>query len=253
MAITRLPIPGGDDGHWGTILNEFLSKAHEDDGSIKPSVLQDAVANITIGPSGPQGPIGIQGATGPAGATGPVGSTGATGVQGVQGFQGASGAAGPTGPQGIQGIQGATGSTGATGPAGATGPVGSTGAMGSAGVTGATGPAGATGPQGVQGTQGATGATGPVGATGATGTSVNIIGQLSSPANLPVSGNNGDAYLIQDLYHSEALSCHLFGTCVIPVSQYRQFHRHFAIYPHHKHGLAGQSETLDNLSHRRCY
>lgn len=30
----RLPIPGSDDGEWGTILNNFLSVAHADDGSI---------------------------------------------------------------------------------------------------------------------------------------------------------------------------------------------------------------------------
>ncbi len=33
----RLPIPGSDDGEWGTILNNFLSVAHDDDGSISDS------------------------------------------------------------------------------------------------------------------------------------------------------------------------------------------------------------------------
>ncbi|MCL5407344.1 MAG: hypothetical protein M1429_02520 [Patescibacteria group bacterium] len=31
----RLPIPGGDDGNWGNILNEFLNTAHNDDGTLK--------------------------------------------------------------------------------------------------------------------------------------------------------------------------------------------------------------------------
>lgn len=33
---TRLPIPGSDDGQWGTILNDFLGRAHDGDGSLKP-------------------------------------------------------------------------------------------------------------------------------------------------------------------------------------------------------------------------
>ena len=31
----RLPIPGSDSGTWGEILNEYLSAAHDSDGSIK--------------------------------------------------------------------------------------------------------------------------------------------------------------------------------------------------------------------------
>ncbi|MDB5688107.1 MAG: hypothetical protein JWR77_2696, partial [Rhizorhabdus sp.] len=31
----RLPQPGSDDGTWGNILNEFLSVAHNGDGSLK--------------------------------------------------------------------------------------------------------------------------------------------------------------------------------------------------------------------------
>src|SRR6185436_1521772 len=33
--MTRLPIPGSDDGSWGDILNDFLSQAHNTDGSLK--------------------------------------------------------------------------------------------------------------------------------------------------------------------------------------------------------------------------
>lgn len=31
----RLPSPGGDDGSWGTVLNDFLSVAHNTDGTLK--------------------------------------------------------------------------------------------------------------------------------------------------------------------------------------------------------------------------
>lgn len=31
----RLPIPGGDDGNWGDILNEFLNVGHNSDGTLK--------------------------------------------------------------------------------------------------------------------------------------------------------------------------------------------------------------------------
>ena len=31
--MARLPTPGGDDGNWGTILNEFLEAEHKADGT----------------------------------------------------------------------------------------------------------------------------------------------------------------------------------------------------------------------------
>lgn len=34
--MTRLPQPGGDDGTWGDVLNDFLDQAHNTDGSLKP-------------------------------------------------------------------------------------------------------------------------------------------------------------------------------------------------------------------------
>lgn len=33
--MSRLPVPGSDDGSWGDILNDFLSSAHNDDGTLK--------------------------------------------------------------------------------------------------------------------------------------------------------------------------------------------------------------------------
>ncbi len=40
--MARLPIPGGDDDTWGTILNEYLTQAHNTDGSLKPAAVQSA-------------------------------------------------------------------------------------------------------------------------------------------------------------------------------------------------------------------
>lgn len=31
----RLPLPGGDDGNWGSILNDYLSQTHKTDGTLK--------------------------------------------------------------------------------------------------------------------------------------------------------------------------------------------------------------------------
>ena len=108
--MARLPTPGGDDGTWGDVLNDFLGVAHNSDGSLKSS---------------------LQGATGPAGTMGSQGATGSAG---------ATGATGPSGSAGTAGATGATGSAGTAGATGATGPTGSAGATGSTGPTGATGP-----------------------------------------------------------------------------------------------------------------
>jgi hypothetical protein len=63
MATQRLPIPGGDNGNWGTILNDFLEVSLNSDGTLKSSA---------VGATGPQGSTGSSGATGPQGATGSV-------------------------------------------------------------------------------------------------------------------------------------------------------------------------------------
>jgi len=125
------------------------------------------------GPTGPQGAIGAQGPTGPTGLTGPTGPSG-----------------GPPGP---------TGPTGNTGPTGPTGPQGPTGIQGPTGLTGATGPTGLTGPTGAAST--VPGPTGPTGPTGPVGAGLNILGTLSGPSGLPISGSPGDGYIINgDLY-----------------------------------------------------
>lgn len=37
--MARLPVVGSDDGTWGTVLNDYLSVAHNTDGSLKSSAL----------------------------------------------------------------------------------------------------------------------------------------------------------------------------------------------------------------------
>lgn len=44
--MTRLPIPGQDDGTWGDILNQFLSQSLNSDGTLKTSAV-DAAAPVT--------------------------------------------------------------------------------------------------------------------------------------------------------------------------------------------------------------
>jgi hypothetical protein len=39
----RLPVPGGDDGDWGTILNDFLDVAHNSDGTLNSTAVIDAL------------------------------------------------------------------------------------------------------------------------------------------------------------------------------------------------------------------
>lgn len=47
--MARLPIPGGDDGHWGGILNDFLSQVHNPDGTLKnQTVAGSQLVNSTV-------------------------------------------------------------------------------------------------------------------------------------------------------------------------------------------------------------
>lgn len=139
--MSRLPTPGSDAGTWGQILNEYLSTAHNTDGTLKDNVvgaaqLQDNAVNASIIADGTITEANLDTAVttklnsvaGQQGATGPTGATGATGPQGTPGATGPAGAtgaastvAGPQGATGPQGTQGPTGPTGATGPQGAAG------------------------------------------------------------------------------------------------------------------------------------
>lgn len=223
----RLPYPGGDDGNWGSILNDYLSQAHNTDGSLKPasvstaSIQNDSIAeskldqdvrdklNTIAGQQGATGPTGATGATGPTGATGASGAMGASGASGAQGIAGPTGATGPSGTPGLQGATGATGAastvpgpTGATGPSGpqgepgpaatvgATGPSGATGPTGVAGASGAPGEVGASGATGVAGAQGPSGPTGPIGPQGSTG-ATGVTGASGTPGEAGATGSQG--------------------------------------------------------------
>ena len=45
--MARLPIPGSDDGTWGTLLNDYLSVSHENDGTLKSGISADKIVNGT--------------------------------------------------------------------------------------------------------------------------------------------------------------------------------------------------------------
>src|SRR5690606_21976169 len=50
MANTRLPRPGGDRGNWGDVLNAFLKRAHNEDGTLKDTgVLAEKYKKPTSG------------------------------------------------------------------------------------------------------------------------------------------------------------------------------------------------------------
>lgn len=46
--MARLPVPGADDGTWGTVLNEFLDLRHNNDGTLKPAALRDISGLVNI-------------------------------------------------------------------------------------------------------------------------------------------------------------------------------------------------------------
>jgi len=46
--MARLPVPGADDGNWGSLLNEFLEVRHNNDGTLHPTTLEDISGVINI-------------------------------------------------------------------------------------------------------------------------------------------------------------------------------------------------------------
>lgn len=115
--MSRLPTPGSDSGQWGAILNDYLSQAHNNDGTLKQdsvgaSQIQDAAITAAKLASGAiiesvlDPSIVTKLNSGTVGATGP---TGAQGIQGIQGIQGVAGATGATGPAGVTTISGISG------------------------------------------------------------------------------------------------------------------------------------------------
>lgn len=59
--MTRLPIPGSDDGTWGNTLNSFLEIAHNDNGSLRTSAVDTAGAEMTSRKNQPNGYAGLDG------------------------------------------------------------------------------------------------------------------------------------------------------------------------------------------------
>ncbi len=45
--MSRLPTPGGDNGTWGTILNDYLEVSHDSAGALKASAVTSAGAEVT--------------------------------------------------------------------------------------------------------------------------------------------------------------------------------------------------------------
>lgn len=60
--MARLPTPGGDNGDWGRILNDFLKESHNGDGTLKAAA---------VNASGGQGPAGTPGSKTYTGASAP--------------------------------------------------------------------------------------------------------------------------------------------------------------------------------------
>lgn len=47
--MARLPVPGSDKGTWGSVLNDYLSQAHNEDGSLKDDIVTaNLIANDVI-------------------------------------------------------------------------------------------------------------------------------------------------------------------------------------------------------------
>lgn len=107
-----------------------------------------------------------------------------TPFQGPPGDVGPAGPMGPPGPEGPAGVGGAQGAPGPQGLPGPEGPAGPVGPPGTEGLRGEAGPQGPEGPSGPQGPQGETGA------------GLAILGSLGSIAELPGTGVQGDAYII---------------------------------------------------------
>jgi hypothetical protein len=74
--MARLPTPGGDDGAWGGVLNDFLNQAHNTDGSIKTAAVAAAGGEQTAnkGAAGGYAPLDGTGKV-PAANLPPAGTT----------------------------------------------------------------------------------------------------------------------------------------------------------------------------------
>lgn len=46
--MARLPNPGGDEGTWGNVLNQYLLSSHNTDGSLKTTAVSDSISDSSI-------------------------------------------------------------------------------------------------------------------------------------------------------------------------------------------------------------
>lgn len=53
--MARLPTPGGDDGTWGSVLNDYLAQAHNTDGTLKAAALTAAGGELSANKGAPGG------------------------------------------------------------------------------------------------------------------------------------------------------------------------------------------------------
>jgi len=59
--MARLPVPGGDKGSWGDVLNDYLRASHQDDGSLKKAALQAAGGVTSVNGKNPStGNVALQ-------------------------------------------------------------------------------------------------------------------------------------------------------------------------------------------------
>jgi hypothetical protein len=61
--MARLPTPGGDDGAWGTILNDYLSTSLDTDGTLKVTSVTAAGAELTSHKGQPGGYAPLDGSS----------------------------------------------------------------------------------------------------------------------------------------------------------------------------------------------
>jgi hypothetical protein len=53
--MSRLPVPGGDDGTWGSILNDYLAVSIDTDGTLKGSAVQSTGTEMSTNRGQPNG------------------------------------------------------------------------------------------------------------------------------------------------------------------------------------------------------
>ena len=76
--MSRLPVPGADDGQWGIILNDFLGVSHAADGTLKTAQVSAAGAEMTTNKGQASGYAPLNGSSQVPIANLPVGTTSTT-------------------------------------------------------------------------------------------------------------------------------------------------------------------------------